>query len=276
MSEARYDVDPSDGLPIERIGEWAEERKHHILRDYIDATRKVRKKYIAPLGIGGAAYIDLFAGPGRALVRSTGAIVDGSPLIALRPVALFTKLIFCDLNPDYVSALRTRTSRDSSRVAIVEGDCNKEIDRIVAEIPRYGLNLAFIDPYGLKSLSFATIEKLARSGDRMDLLIHYPTGAMKRNIAKAATGDLTKARMAKALGGGVTAAWPRDVVREIDKLRKNLAKLGYTGKKLRTVGVLNSKGVVMYHLVYASRDPLGDGIWQSITRPKGQGELRLD
>lgn len=257
------------------IGEWAEERKHTVLRNYIEATQKVRRKYLPPLGVGGAAYLDLFAGPGRARVHSTGAIVDGSPLIAVKHTAApFSQLVFCDLDSANVAALRKRTNGDE-RVLIIEGDCNIEIDRIVAEVPRYGLNLAFIDPYGLGALHFATIEKLARSSDRMDLLIHYPTGAMKRNIGRARTQAVTKARMAKAIGGGVKAERPRDVAREIETLRKNLEKLGYTGKKLRSIPVENSKGVVMYHLVYVSKHPLGDVIWDSIRRSE-QRELPLE
>ncbi len=269
-------VDPSDGLRVESIGEWAEATKHRILRNYIEATREVRSKFLPPRGHGGAAYIDMFAGPGRARDRSSGDIVDGSPLIAAKHTAApFSRVIFCEIDPGSVAALRTRT-RGDNRVIIVEGDCNREIHRIVGEIPPHGLNLAFIDPYGLDSLYFATIENLARSSERMDLLIHYPTGAMKRNIGKAKTQAVTKARMAKALGEGVRAERPRDVVRQIDEtLRKNLENLGYTGRKVRSVPVINSKGVIMYHLVYASRHPLGDDIWESITRPK-QAELPLD
>jgi three-Cys-motif partner protein len=199
--------------------------------------------------------------------------VSGSPLIATKHAAVpFTKLIFCDLDPGNVAALRKRTSGDD-RVTIMPGDCNQHIDGIVAEVPRYGLNLALIDAYGLGPLAFDTIRKLAISSERMDLLYHYPTGTMKRNIANAKAGAATKAKMARALGDGVTAIAPRHVVREIETLRGNLAKLGYTGKKARIVEVPNSKGVIMYHLIYASRHPLGDDIWDSITRPKQQGEL---
>lgn len=269
-------VEPRDGLQLESIGDWAEATKHRILSNYIEATREVRRRFLPPRGQGRAAYIDLFAGPGRALVGSTGEIVNGSPLIAAgHSTAPFTKLVFCDRDAENAAALRARTAGDN-RVTIIEGDCNVEGDRIVEEIPRYGLNLAFIDPYGLKELSFETIQKLANSSERMDLLIHYPTGAMKRNIAKVKTQAVTKARMAKALGEGVKADQPRDVTRQIDEtLRKNLERLGYTGRKVRSVPVRNSKGVPMYHLVYASKHPLGDDIWESITRPR-QGELPLD
>lgn len=270
-----YDADPTDGLPVQCVGEWGEEKKHLILRNFIEATQKARSMFLPPRGRGGAAFIDLFAGPGRAKVRSTGAIVDGSPLIAVKHnAAAFTKVILCDLNEANVEALRRRTQGDS-RVEVVPGDCNKNIARIVAMIPQYGLNLALVDPYGVAALDFESIKGLALACKRMDLLIHFPTGDMKRNIANAKASEATKERMERALGGGVRALLPRDVAREIETLRTNLAALGYTGKNVRSVPVANSQGVVMYHLVYASRDPLGDKIWDSVTAPKGQRELRL-
>ena len=81
--------------------------------------------------------------------------------------------------------------------------------------------------------------------------------------------------MGKALGQGVQAGRAGEVVREIDTLVGNLASLGYTGSNVRRVPVTNSQGVVQYHLVYASRDPLGDKIWQSITASPTQRELAL-
>lgn len=268
-----YDADPADGLPVQCVGEWAEDKKHRILRNFIEATQKTRAKYLAPRGRGGAAYIDLFAGPGRARVRSSGAIVDGSPLVAVKHSASpFTKVILCDLNEANIQALQHRTQGDA-RVVTIPGDCNREIGRVVSEVPQFGLNLALVDPYGLAALDFETIKRLATACKRMDLLIHFPTGDMKRNIANTKSSEATKERMDKALGGGVRAALPKDVAREIETLRTNLASLGYTGKKVRSVPVANSQGVIMYHLVYASRNPLGDAIWQSITSPKGQREF---
>lgn len=267
-----YDADPADGLPVQCVGDWAEEKKHDILRKFIEATCEARAMFLPPRGPGGAAFIDLFAGPGRARVRSTGAIVDGSPLIAVKhSAAPFTKVILCDLNAANIDALRRRT-RGDTRVETVPGDCNKEVGRIVSMVPQYGLNLALVDPYGVAALNFESIKRLALACKRMDLLVHFPTGDMKRNIANARSSEATRERMDKALGGGVRAVLPRDVTREIETLRTNLAALGYTGKKVRSVPVANSQGVVMYHLVYASKDPLGDKIWQSITAPK-QREL---
>jgi len=71
-----------DGHAVQCVGEWVP-NKHHYLSRYIEATWAARAKYLPPKGTGGAAYIDLFAGPGCARIRDTGEIIDGSPLIVL-------------------------------------------------------------------------------------------------------------------------------------------------------------------------------------------------
>src|SRR5687768_5579403 len=76
---------PDDHLPVQCVGSWAKD-KHYYLERYIDATRAVRAKYLRPAGsrpAGGAAFVDLFAGPGRCRLRESGQIINGSPLIAL-------------------------------------------------------------------------------------------------------------------------------------------------------------------------------------------------
>src|SRR5256885_225085 len=56
-----------DGFVVERVGAWAK-RKHKLLTDYIQVSRYARAKYNRR---GGAAYIDVFCGPGRLLIRDT-------------------------------------------------------------------------------------------------------------------------------------------------------------------------------------------------------------
>ena len=70
-----------DGLPLDHVGIWTKE-KHERLRKYVNISRGVRKKWVE--GTGGATYIDLFCGAGRAAVRETGERIDGSPLVAFR------------------------------------------------------------------------------------------------------------------------------------------------------------------------------------------------
>ena len=98
---------PDDGLPVQCVGPWSK-RKHDILRRYLSASGGPRRGYLPPAP-GGAAFVDLFAGPGRARVRTTGELDDGSPLIALKQPLGFTRLVLCELDPENADALRRRT-----------------------------------------------------------------------------------------------------------------------------------------------------------------------
>jgi len=61
------------------VNEWAK-HKHNYIKRYLEATHGVRGKFIRD---SGAAYVDLFSGPGKARVASTGEIIDGSPRLAV-------------------------------------------------------------------------------------------------------------------------------------------------------------------------------------------------
>src|SRR5262249_8875965 len=76
-------VDPADSLIVSEVGPWAAE-KHERLRRYISASRGARAKYLPPLNQGGAAFIELYSGPGRSVIRDTTNFIDGSPLVAFK------------------------------------------------------------------------------------------------------------------------------------------------------------------------------------------------
>jgi three-Cys-motif partner protein len=263
-----------DGLPVQCVGSWAKE-KHDYLFRYIEATRAARAKYLSQSRgehKGGAAYIDLFAGPGRARVRGRGEEIDGSPLIAVRHVgAPFSQLVLCELDSQNAEALRLRTLGREG-VEVIEGDCHERIDDIVRLIPPQGLNFALIDPFSLDQLRFETIARLAAM-TRMDLLIHFPTMDLKRNLTQGAGPKLSKAIGSEHWQSRIRK--PEDVTRAIDELRAELAKHGYTGAQVRSVPIMNTKGGVLYHLVFVSKHKLGDQIWNSLMRvgPTGQQTL---
>ena len=105
-------IDPDDGLVIaEDVGEWSLE-KHERLRKYVDITRETRRKYADgarfPEYHGGATYIDLFCGPGRARIRESGHIVDGSPLVAFKSAVAggvpFSEIHLADLSQEFNDA----------------------------------------------------------------------------------------------------------------------------------------------------------------------------
>jgi len=269
-------VDPTDGLPVLEVGPWTPE-KHDYLRRYITATKAVRARFLPPVGPGRAAFIDLFAGPGRAQVRRRKEIIDGSPLIAARHSdAPFTDILLCELDPANAAALKRRLEGDA-RVQVFEGDCNDEIDRLAAVIPLHGLNLALIDPFGITPLHFETLAKLARF-ERMDILLHFPTGDMTRNLHQYET------QITRFLG---TDAWrkrvtrPRDVPTLIDVLGEQLEQFGYRKADVRSVPfhdqpvLKNTRNVQLYHLVLATKHERGEKIWRSVIRIEGSGQKRL-
>jgi three-Cys-motif partner protein len=256
-----------DGLPCQCVHAWTA-RKHDRIRLYLQATRAVRAKYIPPIGTGGAAFLDLFAGPGRARIQNRRDTVEGSPLIVLRhQEAPFTRVILCDHDPENAEALRRRTEADRARTSIIEGDCNAEIDSLIAEVPEHGLNMALLDPFGPKSLKWSTIRRLG-SLKRMDLLIHFPTGALKRNFDHGGFGETIDSMV----GTNVWRATIHEAERVpqlIDVLRSQLVGLGYDSKRVDAVRVSTEDGLLLYHLVFASKDAKGTAIWTSITKHDG-------
>jgi len=264
-------VDPADGLPVLDVGPWTAE-KHDYLRRYIGATKAARARYLPPVGPGEAAFVDLFAGPGRARVRGREEIIDGSPLIAARHGdAPFTHILLCELDPANAAALRQRLAGDG-RVRVFEGDCNVEIDRIAAAIPPHGLNLALIDPFGVTPLRFETLAKLARF-DRMDMMLHFPTNDLVRNLRRHPE------RISAFLG---TEGWkhrvtgPRDALKLRDVLLEQLLPFGYQKAEIRYEPLLkNTRNAPLYHLVLVAKHGLADSIWRSVIRIEGSGQKRL-
>jgi three-Cys-motif partner protein len=236
-------------------------------------------KYLPPSGGGGAAFVDLFSGPGMKRLRETGVVVDGSPLIAAKHVkAPFSKIVACDIDPENVMALRERLLFYSDRAHVVEGDCNDRVQDLLSVVPRFGLNLALVDPFGLAGLKFETLRQLA-SVARMDLIVHFPTGDIKRNLVQHKS---TEKWLDEALG---TATWRNrqrdrtDVAALVAVLMERLCDLGYSKSQVKShPSIKNDQGVPLYHLVYASKHDRGNKIWNSVLRrlPTGQTTLDLD
>jgi three-Cys-motif partner protein len=176
--------DPQDGLPLVCVGEWAEQ-KHARIRKYVDISRAVRRKFVE--GKGGATYIDLFSGPGRARVRETTRIIDGSAVIAAKEAiesqTPFSELHIADLNESFLSAAVSRLDKLGVTTKAYAGTSEDAVGQITAVLPKFGLHFAFLDPYDLKSLPFSIIEKLA-TFKRMDILIHVSAQDLQRNLRR--------------------------------------------------------------------------------------------
>ncbi len=267
-------VHAENDLPLQCVGVWAQD-KHDYLSRYIEATWAARARYLEVTDEhpkpGGAAYIDLFAGPGRARIRTTGEVIDGSPLIAAsHQRAPFSKLILCELDQDNVNALAARMAPYGQRTKIVQGDCAQTIDAVIREIPPYGLNFALVDPFAPSAFRWSVFEKLAQL-KRMDLLIHFPIGPIKRNFHNNLDFD-------NMIG---TTEWRKDVrtahdvPKLVDHFRRSLGKLGYSDENVRPIPIKNRKDGQLYQLVFATKDRLGNKIWNSIISIEHTGQRNL-
>lgn len=179
---------PEDSLPLICVGPWAEE-KHARLQKYVDISRAVRRKFTK--GRGGATYIDLFCGPGRARVRETDRIIDGSCFVAadeaIKSKSPYTEVHVADAHEPFVAVATERLRRLGVAVRPYVGPAERTAERVIAVLGRYGLHFAFLDPYDLKSLPFAVIQRLAAL-ERIDMLIHVSAQDLQRNLRRYIQG----------------------------------------------------------------------------------------
>ncbi len=179
-----------NGLPLDDVGPWTK-NKHELLRKYIDISRAVRRKFVQ--GGGGATYIDLYCGSGRAVIRDTGELVDGSPLVAFKSArdggVGFSKLYIADADEEKCRAAERRILSAGGAPIVEVGQAEQTVSKIAKLLNPHGLHFAFLDPYNLEQLPFSVIETLARF-KHMDMLIHVSAQDLQRNMdSYAMSGD---------------------------------------------------------------------------------------
>jgi hypothetical protein len=149
-------ADPSDGLPAMPVGEWTRD-KLSLLRLYIEIARGVRAKFTGP-GKAGAAFVDLFCGPGRAFIKGTHDFIDGSPIVAWKASkdcgVPFTSVHLNDAEPDLLRAACVRLERLGAPVERYGGKAEEIARDVVERLDGRALNFALLDPFNLQMLPF--------------------------------------------------------------------------------------------------------------------------
>src|SRR6266567_1402624 len=104
-----------DGLIVEKVGSWAAD-KLKIVTDYVYASGGARSHYARP----GTAFIDVFCGPGRSIIRDTTKFIDSSPVAAfkraLESPARFTSINVSDADDELLAAALKRLDAVSAPV----------------------------------------------------------------------------------------------------------------------------------------------------------------
>jgi len=188
---------PDDGLVCGDVRWWAEAKYRLVsLYDNLFATG-MKDKWDSRV------YIDLYSGAGFSKVQETEVRLKGSPILAVDLPFRFDKYIFCEKRPEFLDALKLRVKRmaPSANACYIEGDCDSEVERICAAIPRATkdrrvLSLCFVDPFDF-GLKFTTIRRLSKV--YIDFLVLLAVG-MDANRAYEHYVDGKNPKLDEALG----------------------------------------------------------------------------
>lgn len=233
-------------------------------------------------------YIDLYAGPGLLRVRDRSKFLWGSPILALGLKDPFDKYIFCEENPDAMSALqkRVRTHFPDANVEFVLGNCNEKIEAVCALIPKATatnrvLSFCFVDPYDL-SIKFSTVRRIAHFFVDFLFLLALHMDA-NRNQAYYLSREVTK--IDDFLGDiDWRTRWralpePKRFPRFLAELyAEQMQSLSYLPVKFESMKQVRSdvRNLPLYHLALFSRNRLAlDRYWPEVLKYSTR-QLNLD
>ncbi|WP_312795673.1 three-Cys-motif partner protein TcmP [Tianweitania sp.] len=267
-------IEGDDKLPAEEVGGWAREKQAYLCR-YIDISRGVRAKYLAPQGAGGACYIDLFCGPGRSLVKDTGEWIDGSPVAAWKKSceggAPFSKVIIADLDKDRLEAATTRLKEMGAPVFPIHGPANETAARALQQSAVHGLNFAFLDPFNIGALNFEIFKTLSRL-KRIDILAHISKMDLQRNLSINVAAEISQFdQFAPGWRHAVDLKQQQPTIRRdvMEYWRKSVASTGIATSEDTTL-ITGSKGQHLYWLLLAAKHDLAHKFWK-VSSKKDQG-----
>jgi three-Cys-motif partner protein len=271
-------VDGDDGLPAEVVGVWAKE-KVDLLCNYVRISSPTRKKYLPPDNIGGAAYIDLFCGPGRSFINDTKEWIEAGPVAAWnRSVACnapFTRVIIADANVERLQACEARLQRLGAPVVTKHGFAKETAFWARQKTPQHGLNFAFLDPYSLEALDFEVIKTLALI-KRIDVLVHVSTMDLRRNLDVHLT-------TADSSFDAFAPGW-RDALQVRSRARTREDVLRYWRGLVSQAGIPTSEdvrliknrhGQHLYWLLLAAGHDLAHKFWKTVSPKGGQQSFDL-
>jgi three-Cys-motif partner protein len=251
-----------DGLVVERVGPWAEQ-KHKILADYVYAAGGARTKFLH----NGSAYIDVFCGPGRSLIRTTGEYIDGSPVVAYSSGQAspcpFTSIEISDANQKLLDAAERRLHRLRAPVRVAKGPAQQALTEIVDRLNPDGLHFAFLDPHNLGTLSFFLFEQLARL-KYVDVIVHVSLADLQRNATLYSAEDYDQ----------FAPGWRSKIGTNMNNQALRRALLKYWTEQIEVLGLPRAehcelftgpKGQRLYWLIFLARRRLARKLWKAIS-----------
>jgi three-Cys-motif partner protein len=256
-----------DGLVVEKVGAWAK-TKHKLLTDYIRASGGARSHYNER---SGAAYIDVFSGPGRLLIRDTNDYIDGSPVAAykqgLASRAPFSSIEVSDQDQECLGAADVRLRSINAPVVATPGPALEAMKRIVESIHPNGLHFAFLDPHNLGALSFELFRILARL-KHIDVIVHISIADLQRNVDRYTSDDYDQF-------DAFAPGWRGDInFKTMNQTTLRSAILNYWSDHVAALGLTKAKhselikgpgNQRLYWLCLLSRDRLAHKLWHAVS-----------
>jgi three-Cys-motif partner protein len=257
----------ADGLVYNDVGSWTH-AKHRLVAYYASLFSKGMKDKWQE-----RVYIELYAGAGYSRVRDTARVIAGSPIQALSLKVPFDKYIFCEEDPERMKALQVRVNRHAptANVSFIPGDCDANVDKIVAAIPPHGkghkvLSLCFVDPNDM-GIKHATLRILGRK--YVDFIVLL---ALYMDALRAEQTYLKNPAKINQLLGGQTwrSLWQSARLEGIgfprflaEQLAESMARMGYIPPPFYSMRKVffYEKNYPLYALGLFSRSPVAYNFW---------------
>ena len=172
------------------------------------------------------------------------------------------------------SACANRLRALEAPVIEVPGSAVEAVNNILAEVNRFGLHLAFLDPYNLESLDFAIVQALSTLR-RSDMVMHVSAMDLQRNVGANIASPAWDA-FAPGWRTQVDLTKPRAQVRRQLVLywHELVAGLGvWPAKNMRLI--VGERRQRLYWLLLAARHDLAHKLWKVASNPQGQKQLPL-
>jgi three-Cys-motif partner protein len=288
MSSVKTKIDPADGLPAIVTGEWAR-KKHKLVRHYVNISRAARRGWVDPAeaarrnvqgGPRGAAYIELFCGPGRICIEDLDIFENGSPLVAYdesaRSRTAFTAMHLGDERVDFCDAVESRLQTRGVSPNMYRKSAEQSAKEIVTVLDPYGLNFAFLDPFGFEGLPFAIIETLGRF-KRMDVLIYVSAMGLQRDLPKfVESSHCPLDEFAPDWRSAARGMDPSDIVtrgKVFEHWVSLIRKAGFQEAKGKPALIRGPQNQALYWLVLVAKHELATKFWEQISRDENQDDI---
>jgi three-Cys-motif partner protein len=275
-----------DDLPVQCVGPWVND-KYYFLERYLVSTQLARKKFSEK---NNAVYIDLFSGPGKCIIRKECNEIDNGCLRVIKNQTIpFNEYYFIDILDKNIVALEKRLGKRES-FHFIKCDSNIYISELIKYLLQkpYRYHFTYIDPFGPNALSFETISQLSRLS-RIDLLIHFPIGPIRRNIFHWQESDFgildrflgttdwrtQKEKLIKGQMLHVLLEIYKNQLQAVGFPEEGLRIVESDGKVFETMSVVsikNTKDVELYVLILASKHHIAQKIWNSVIKIGPQGQ----